>query len=129
MTTVSIESLLKESRVFAPDDEFSAHAHIRSMEQYRALYEKSINEPEAFWGEMAQSLHWFAPPRDILVEDPPHARWFVGGTVTEMYMLPVDNSASTDLNNKLQQPSKSPSNGGKYTQSITFLDVNVGVKF
>ncbi|MBL8722027.1 MAG: outer membrane protein transport protein [Myxococcales bacterium] len=56
-------------------------------------------------------------------------RWFVGATVTEMYMLPVDNSASTDLNNKLQQPSKSPSNGGKYTQSITFLDVNVGVKF
>ena len=40
--TVSIESLLKEHRVFPPDEEFSEHAHIRSMEQYRELYAKSI---------------------------------------------------------------------------------------
>ncbi|MBL8604068.1 MAG: acetate--CoA ligase [Myxococcales bacterium] len=81
----SIESLLKESRVFPPDEEFSAHAHIRSLEQYRALYEKSIHEPEAFWGEIASSLHWFAEPRRVLEEDPPRARWFVGGTTNISY--------------------------------------------
>ena len=55
-------------------------------------------------------------------------RWVVGATVTEMYYLPVDNS-STAVNNTLQIPSRSPSNGGKYTSSITFFDVNVGVRF
>jgi long-chain fatty acid transport protein len=55
-------------------------------------------------------------------------RWFVGGALTEMYLLPVDNSDSA-ANNTLQIPSKSPSNGGKYTTSITFLDVNVGARF
>lgn len=83
--TTTIESLMKESRVFPPDEEFSAHAHIRSMEQYRALYEKSLNEPEAFWLEMASALHWFSPPTRALVEEPPHARWFVGGTTNLSY--------------------------------------------
>ncbi|MEZ4405947.1 MAG: AMP-binding protein [Polyangiales bacterium] len=83
--STAIESLMKESRVFPPDEEFSSHAHIRSMEQYRALYEKSLNEPEAFWGEMASALHWFAPPSQVLVEEPPHARWFVGGTTNLSY--------------------------------------------
>jgi len=81
----SIESLMKELRVFAPDEEFSAHAHIRSMEQYRALYAKSIQEPEAFWMEMAQALHWFAPPQQAFVETPPTAKWFVGGTTNLSY--------------------------------------------
>ena len=83
--STAIESLMKESRVFPPDEEFSSHAHIRSMEQYRALYEKSLNEPEAFWGEMASALHWFAPPSQVLVEEHPHARWFVGGTTNISY--------------------------------------------
>jgi hypothetical protein len=61
--STSIESLLKEHRVFPPEEEFSEHAHIRSMEQYRELYAKSVQDPEGFWGEMAQALHWFAPPQ------------------------------------------------------------------
>ncbi len=97
--SMSIESLMKESRVFAPDEEFSAHAHIRSMEQYRALYEKSIQEPEAFWGEMAQALHWFAPPQQILVETPPTAKWFVGGTTNLSYNC-LDRHLSTLRRNK-----------------------------
>ena len=83
--TVSIESLLKEHRVFPPEEEFAEHAHIRSMEQYRELYAKSIQDPEGFWGEMAQALHWFAPPQRVLEEDPPRARWFVGGTTNLSY--------------------------------------------
>jgi long-chain fatty acid transport protein len=55
-------------------------------------------------------------------------RWFVGGALTEMYMLSVDNSDSA-VNNQLLIPSKSPSNGGSYTSSITFFDVNVGARF
>jgi long-chain fatty acid transport protein len=55
-------------------------------------------------------------------------RWIVGASLTEMYYLPVDNTGSA-INNTLQIPSRSPSNAGKYTSSITFFDVNVGVRF
>jgi long-chain fatty acid transport protein len=55
-------------------------------------------------------------------------RWVVGATLTEMYYLPVDNTGSA-INNTLQIPSRSPSNAGTYKSSITFLDVNVGVRF
>ena len=55
-------------------------------------------------------------------------RWIVGAAITEMYYLPVDNTGSA-VNNTLQIPSRSPSNAGKYTSSITFFDVNLGVRF
>ncbi len=99
MNPNSIESMMKEHRVFAPDEEFSEHAHIRSMEQYRALYEKSLQDPEAFWGEMADALHWFARPREILVDEHPHARWFVGGTTNISYNC-LDRHLSSLRRNK-----------------------------
>jgi hypothetical protein len=55
-------------------------------------------------------------------------RFILGATITEMYYLPVDNTDSA-VNNQLQIPSKSPSNGGKYNSSITFFDVNIGARF
>ncbi len=43
-----IDSTLHENRVFTPPAEFSAKAHIGSMEEYEALYRQSIADPEAF---------------------------------------------------------------------------------
>ncbi len=97
--TSSIESLLKESRVFPPDEEFASKAHVRSLEQYRALYEESIANPDSFWAEMAKSLHWFAPPQTIVEWDPPHARWFVGGTTNISYNC-LDRHLATMRRNK-----------------------------
>jgi hypothetical protein len=44
-----IDSTLRENRVFPPPPEFSAKAHIKSLEEYEALYKQSIDDPEAFW--------------------------------------------------------------------------------
>ena len=44
-----IDSTLREDRVFPPPPEFSAKAHIKSLEEYEALYTQSIDDPEAFW--------------------------------------------------------------------------------
>ena len=47
---------------------------------YEAMYRRSIEAPEAFWGEQAQAIHWHVPPRQILdYSRPPFRRWFVGG--------------------------------------------------
>lgn len=56
-------------------------AWIRSMEQYRKLYEESIQEPERFWAEQAKRLDWFHPWHTVMDWDfhQAHARWFSGG--------------------------------------------------
>jgi long-chain fatty acid transport protein len=54
-------------------------------------------------------------------------RYFVGATLTQMTYLEVDNSATAVIS-KNAIPSRSGSNGGIYTSSITFLDVSVGMR-
>ena len=38
-----------EASVHNPPAEFSANAHVASMDDYRAMYARSVNDPEAFW--------------------------------------------------------------------------------
>lgn len=79
----NLTSTLRETRVFPPPPEFAATAHIQSLEQYKALYRHSVEEPEQFWGEIARELHWFREPREVLDWYPPNpeARWFADGTL------------------------------------------------
>ena len=50
-----IESVQKDGRIFEPPQAFRERAHIQSLEQYRALYARSVNDPEGFWGEQAET--------------------------------------------------------------------------
>src|SRR5208337_4815470 len=74
-----IDSTLRENRVFPPPEEFSAEAHIKSLEEYEALYKQSIEDPEKFWAAVAGDLHWFKPWDKVLEWNLPWAKWFVGG--------------------------------------------------
>jgi propionyl-CoA synthetase len=48
---------------------------------YREFHRRSIEEPEAFWGEQAALIDWRTPFARVLdYSHPPFARWFVGGT-------------------------------------------------
>ncbi|MEM9282840.1 MAG: acetyl-coenzyme A synthetase N-terminal domain-containing protein, partial [Verrucomicrobiota bacterium] len=78
----TIESLQKEDRAFEPSSEFSANAHIKSMEEYEALHQRSTENPEEFWSEMASKLHWQSNWDTVLDwSNPPFAKWFEGGTL------------------------------------------------
>jgi len=47
---------------------------------YAALHRRSIEEPEAYWAEQAQRIHWHKPFTRVLNPDqPPFVRWFEGG--------------------------------------------------
>jgi len=59
--TISTESLQHETRTFPPAPEVVRRAHLNA-EQYQAMYDRSIREPEAFWLEQAKSLTWIQPP-------------------------------------------------------------------
>jgi acetyl-CoA synthetase len=78
--SVNITSMSTEKRVFKPAKAFSARAHIKSMAQYKKIYNASINNPEAFWAKVAQQeLVWTKPFKKTLEWKPPFAKWFLGG--------------------------------------------------
>ncbi len=80
--TASIESVLKEDRIFDPPAGFSesvSGAYIRSLDQYRQMYRRSIDDPEGFWGEIAEEFDWFQTWTKVLEWKEPDAKWFVGG--------------------------------------------------
>ncbi|MDH5670822.1 MAG: acetate--CoA ligase [Myxococcales bacterium] len=85
MSEATIESVSHENRVFPPSEEFSAQARISTREQYEALYRRSLEDPEGFWREQAEALHWFDAPETIVEWKPPFAKWFVGGTTNLAY--------------------------------------------
>ncbi|MBI6546966.1 MAG: acetate--CoA ligase [Cyanobacteria bacterium NC_groundwater_1444_Ag_S-0.65um_54_12] len=94
-----IHSYLQENRIFSPPDAFSANAQISSMEEYRALYDRSIRDPEEFWSQIAEQLHWFRRWENTLVWDPPFAQWFVGGQTNLAYNC-LDRHLLTARRNK-----------------------------
>jgi acetyl-CoA synthetase len=77
--STNLESSLRENRVFAPSAEFVAKAHVQGLEQYEALYRRSVEDPEGFWGDAASELEWFAPWSKVLVGEGSRAQWFVDG--------------------------------------------------
>jgi acetyl-CoA synthetase len=81
----SITSSLQENRLFPPSPAFSAKAHIKSMEQYRATWKRSIEQPEAFWTEVANELHWFKKWDKVMEWNAPDAKWFIGAQTNLAY--------------------------------------------
>jgi acetyl-CoA synthetase len=73
-----ILSVLREKRVFKPGEAFAKAAHLNSLEDYRALYQRSIEDPEAFWAEQAEALRWNKRWERVLEWNAPFAKWFVG---------------------------------------------------
>jgi acetyl-CoA synthetase len=96
----NLDSILQERRVFPPPAEFAAQAHVKSLEQYDALYTRSIQDPEGFWAEIASELHWFSPWSRVLDWQPPLARWFVDGKINLCYNC-VDRHALSERKDKV----------------------------
>jgi len=100
MSQPTIESILKENRLFAPPPAFAQQARIKSLEDYKALYDRAKADPQGFWaGLAAQELHWFQEWDRVLDWDPPHAKWFVNGKINISYNC-LDRHLTTWRKNK-----------------------------
>lgn len=84
-----------------PSKEFSERAHIKSWEEYKAIYERSVANPVEFWGEIAEKeLHWFKKWDQVLDwSNPPFAKWFVNGKINITYNC-LDRHLNTWRRNK-----------------------------
>jgi acetyl-CoA synthetase len=97
---VSITSVLHEKRVFRPRKEFSKRAHIKSLAEYKKLYNESIRAPEKFWAKQAKNeLVWFKPWKKVLEWKEPFAKWFDGGQLNVSYNC-LDRHLNTATANK-----------------------------
>jgi propionyl-CoA synthetase len=54
--------------------------------RYEDEYRRSIEDPEGFWADQANAIHWHVPPAKILdYDNPPFRSWFVGGQTNLCY--------------------------------------------
>ena len=76
----SIETVLTEDRSFPPPDAFRDGARISDRATYDAMWRRSVEDPEGFFGEVARELPWLEPFDSVLDwSGAPVARWFGGG--------------------------------------------------
>jgi acetyl-CoA synthetase len=98
--SVNITSVLQEDRLFPPPKAFAKAAWVKSMAQYRKLYNESIRQPEKFWARQAkEELVWFKPWKSALQWKLPYAKWFAGGRLNVSYNC-LDRHLNTPTANK-----------------------------
>ncbi|XOF32899.1 MAG: acetate--CoA ligase [Candidatus Electrothrix sp. YB6] len=77
-----IVSLLKEGATFPPPEQGRDRAFIKSMDEYKAAYKRSMEDPEGFWAERAEELVTWDKKWDKVLEwdfNTPEIKWFDGG--------------------------------------------------
>jgi acetyl-CoA synthetase len=102
MTQESIRVLSTEERTFPPPKEFSRRAHIKSIKEYEKIYTRSVEDPEGFWGEMAEKhLTWYKKWDKVWDWDfhKPYIKFFVNGQLNASYNC-LDRHLTSATRNK-----------------------------
>ncbi|THB73145.1 MAG: acetate--CoA ligase [Desulfobacteraceae bacterium] len=72
---------MSEFKFHAPD-EHRENAWIKSIDEYKAMYKRSVEDPEGFWAQIAEDFYWekkWDTVRDFnysMSEGPIHIEWF-----------------------------------------------------
>ena len=77
-----------QTPVYNPPAAFSAKAHVKSLEEYRAMYDRSVNDAEGFWAEQAeQRITWSEKWHTVRQYDYHKAEvaWYLGGKLNACY--------------------------------------------
>jgi len=80
-------SILGERKFYEPSDGVKMKAYIKKMEEYRELYQRSMNDPARFWEELAEQLDWYKKWDKVSEFDfnQPQIQWFIGGKLNASY--------------------------------------------
>src|SRR5690606_17741813 len=77
MTDETLSNLSREERRFEPPAELAKNANVKAE-----AYDRAAADREGFWAEQAERLDWGQRWDRVLDwDDPPFAKWFVGGTL------------------------------------------------
>ncbi|HRR07659.1 MAG TPA: acetate--CoA ligase [Rhodothermales bacterium] len=79
---------MADEMVFSPAPAYSEAAHVSSMTVYEDLYDKSVSDPEAFWGDVAQRIDWISPwtkVKNTSYEGDVQIRWYENAKLNVSY--------------------------------------------
>ena len=87
MATQTIESVLNETRTFAPTADFVKQANVPGMDAYKKLCDEAERDYTGFWARLArENVLWQKPFTQTLDEsDAPFYKWFADGTLNVSY--------------------------------------------
>jgi acetyl-CoA synthetase len=80
-----------------PKADVAKRAHVKSLDDYRASYRRSLEEPDAFWREQARRLDWFVEPTSVGHSDFDEVdfAWFEGGKLNACFNCVDRHAAAT----------------------------------
>ncbi|MCB9648604.1 MAG: propionyl-CoA synthetase [Deltaproteobacteria bacterium] len=95
------------------------------MNTYDEVYRRSIEDPEGFWREAAEAIHWDQPFEKVLDQSRvPFYRWFKGGKLNTCYNC-VDRHVEAGRGDRAALIYDSPLTGTKDTYSYARLQGEV----
>ncbi len=92
---------------------------IKSFEEYKSTYKRSVENPERFWADVASNFQWRKPWEKVLDWNflEPHVRWFMGGKLNI-----TENCIDRHLATKGEDPAIiwEPNNPEERTRIVTY---------
>lgn len=75
------------SNTYSVKSSIEALSYLKGLQQYQEMYDRSIENPNAFWLEIARHLDWFKFPERATRGDFSHVNheWFMGGKLNASY--------------------------------------------
>jgi acetyl-CoA synthetase len=79
------------SELVHPPKAASKGAYLKSHDEYKAMYDRSISDPDGFWSEVADEFHWFKKWDKVCSynydrrEGPVSIEWFAGARTNACY--------------------------------------------
>ena len=93
--------------LYNPPNVLQKEAHVKSMDQYREMYKRSIEDPEGFWKEIADEFYWKSPPTGKFFEynfdyrkGPISIKWMEGAKTNICYNM-LDRNIERGLGDKI----------------------------
>ena len=75
------------SNKYLPNSNFASKSHISNMDEYKKMYESSINDPSGFWENAAERISWYESWNAVSNHDFVNGKieWFAGGKLNACY--------------------------------------------
>jgi acetyl-CoA synthetase len=102
MSSPAVPTDQKISNLLTVDEEYPAPAIVAAncrQQRFAEDYQRSVQDPEAFWGDYAKNFVWSRPWEKVLDWDGVHHQWFVGGK-TNITVNALDRHANSERRNR-----------------------------
>lgn len=97
----------QEAEVYPPPARLQNETHVKDMEQYKQMYKESVEEPEKFWGKIADAFYWESRPNNKFLDynfdvrnGPIFIKWMQGAKTNLCYNA-LDRHVANGLGDKV----------------------------